>query len=186
MHTAWSSLKQYPWGLVFLSLLASTPGHALPLKFTATLVEATCALSLDKNVLSLGEVAISQLRPGTLLAAKPFILSIDSCTNVPVAGLIPKIKISGDGIDKSKWLFRNGTSDASTAGVGVVVYRSDTPPAYNASEIRSGTLIALGGSGADPTGQQLHFYAGLSCANACASLQPGKVAATVLFDFVYE
>lgn len=186
MHTALSSLKKFPRGLLFLSLLASAPGYALPLNFSATLVEGTCALSLDKNILSLGTVTISQLRPATLLAAQPFVLSVDSCTNVPVAGLIPKIKISGDGIDKNKWLFRNSSSDTSTAGVGVVVYRSDTTPAYNASEIRSGNLISLGGVGSNPTGQQLHFYAGLSCGNVCSSIQAGKVAATVLFEFVYE
>lgn len=186
MRTALSSLKKYPWAVLFLCLQASSPGYALPLQFSANLVDATCALSLDKSILSLGTVAVSQLRPGALLAAKPFVLSVDSCTNVPAAGLMPKIKISGDGIDKSKWLFRNSTSDVSTAGIGVAVYRSDTPPAYSASEIRNGQVMSLGALGSIPTGQQLHFYAGLSCGNVCTSLQVGKVAATVLFEFVYE
>lgn len=175
--------------IVALVLLGSTCTYAAPtqLRFSATLVEASCAISLSTDTLALGTVTVNDLTPNRLLLAKPFSLTVDSCTGNPQQfGLAPKIRVTGEGVSKGKWLFRNSGSDAATAGVGVVLYNADSVPAYASPALQNGSVLNLGPIGTLPLGRTLTFHAGLSCGNACTSIQPGQVSATVLFDFIYQ
>ena len=172
-----------------LALLTSACASAAPtqLRFSATLVEASCAISLSTDTLALGDVTVGDLVPNRLLQAKPFSLTVDSCTGNPQQfGLTPRIRVTGAGISQGKWLFRNGGSDAATAGVGVALYNVDSVPTYATPALQDGSMLSIGSIGERPLGRTLTFYAGLSCGNTCASIQPGRVSATVLFDFIYQ
>lgn len=173
--------------LFFASLNFYMPAAlAITLNFSAILAEATCTISLDKNVLSLGDISQSQLKANKIVAAQPFQLNIQNCISISGSAAY-SILVSGSGsLVDGKWLFRN--SDEIGHGTGIMLVQSNTVPDYLNSEIRDGSAISIGGAGITPTDQSLKFYAGVSCGsdNGCATMTPGKVSATVMFDLVYR
>jgi len=159
---------------------------AITLNFSAILADPTCTISLDKNVLSLGDVSGSQLKANKIVAAQPFQLNIQNCISISGSAAY-SILVSGSGsLQDGKWLFKN--SDGTENGTGIVLVQSNTLPDYSNSELSDGSAVEMGGAGVTPADQSLAFYAGLSCGsdNGCTTVTPGTVSATVMFDLVYR
>ena len=159
---------------------------AVTLNFSAVLTDATCLISLDKNVLSLGDVTQPQLKANQLLAAKPFKLNIQNCSSI--SGISSySIRVSGNGATQDgKWLFKN--SGTETNGAGIIVIQSNTLPDYTKTEIQDGTMLSVSEPGVTPLDHDITFYAGVSCggSSGCAAVSPGAISATVMFDLVYR
>ncbi len=167
-------------------LVVSTQVRAVTLNFSATLTDGTCTLSLDKSTLSLGTVYLSQLRPNSLAAPQPFVLSVQNCTGSGSSTLKPAVTVTGSGsFQDGKWLFRN---TASTTNAGVLVIQSVSVPDYSQPEVQNNGVISLGNLGDVPADQQLTFYAGASCggSSGCASVTTGDLTATLMFTFAYQ
>ncbi len=170
-----------------LSALIGQPVQAVTLNFSAILNPGTCTFSLDKSTLALDSVHLSQFAPATLQAAQPFTLTVQDCSGTD-ASLAPVVNVSGDGITRdSKWLFRS--SDSSASGVGVMLVKTDVPPAYGSTEVKNGDNIPLAAAGVNPPDQNIRFYAGITCGSlACTSdpITPGTLTARILFNLAYR
>lgn len=159
---------------------------AVTLNFSATLVEHTCSIELDKSTLSLDDISVSKLRPSQLIEAKPFTLSVSNCIGVPGGVKRPSIFINGAGVTQdAKWLFREA---GSAAKAGIMVFQSDTSPTYSQTEVRRGNVIHLAGPGEVSVDQSLTFYAAASCGGVtgCTGVGMGPVTAIVSFTFIYQ
>lgn len=175
----------------FLLLTLSIPlftfsKNVLPvtLNFSAVLTDATCSIGLDRSTLPLGEVSLRKLKTNSLISVQPFTLYIHECSGVDAR--VPTIIISGAGeLRDNKWIFRNSNSSSSA---GIIVMQNDSLPNYNDVEVRDGTSLNLGGSGAQPIDQSINFYAGVSCGgvNSCREIKTGTISATLFFTFEYK
>ena len=164
----------------------SAPSLAVTLNFSAVLTDGTCALSLDKSTLPLGDVSLSQLRPNKLVAPRPFTLSVQECTGSEGSSQQPVVTVTGNGATQDgKWLFSNTGSVGST---GILVIQSDFEPDYSQPEVKNHTQIPLAAPGQIPVNQSLTFYAGASCGGTtgCANVATGDVTATLMFTFSYQ
>lgn len=179
--------KKWISGLfLILSVIYMPPAVAVTLNFSAILTDGTCEISVNKSVLSLGDVSASQLKANKMVAAQPFQLNIQNCVSVSASTAF-SIKVSGTGrVQDGKWLF--GNSNGAENGPGIMLVQSSTLPDYSNSEIRDGSTIAFGEKGITPPDQSLTFYAGVSCGGntGCATVTPGTVSATVMFDLEYR
>ncbi|HDR2399030.1 TPA: type 1 fimbrial protein [Enterobacter bugandensis] len=182
MLLKWCCLNLMLWsGVIYVS-----PVKAITLNFNAFLTDATCSLSLNKSSINLGTVKKNQLKPEQVVALQPFTLSVQQCANNPDSSLTPTIIVKGAGVlQDNKWIFRNS---GSAAGVGVLVFQSDSIPAYSADEIKDNSKIIAGNKGSNPSVNSLNFYAGLSCGGSagCASSSAGDVVASLIFTFAYH
>ncbi|MEQ0826338.1 fimbrial protein [Enterobacter dykesii] len=185
-----SLVEPYLKGLLLASFatacLLPVTAMAIPLNFSATLTNGTCSLSLDKSTLPLGSLSLSALTPAQLVNAKPFTLSVTDCTGGEGGTLTPVVVVSGAGVRQdNRWLFRNSDS---AEGVGIMVIKSNTPPAHSQSEIMSGTAIQLAAAGKIPVTQSHTFYAGATCVSttSCAKATTGAVTASLTFTFAYQ
>lgn len=183
-------IQRYPRSkLCTIGLLGSLvmqPAEAVTLDFNAVLVNGTCSLNLDKSVLPLGSVSYQQLKPGVLLSAQPFTLTVDSCQESSVSTLRPIVTVTGHGVlQDNKWLFRES---GSSNGAGVVVVQSDVVPVYSNKEIQTNTQVVLSGNGQMLENTKINFYAGVSCGGnlGCAKVATGNVTATLIFNFAYQ
>ncbi len=186
MHLPKRCLSALVTGGILSTLSATfTPAQAVTINFAATLIEGTCAFSLDKSTLDLGALQQAQLTPSVLLAAQPFILSIRDCSAVGNSQL-PVVNVTGEGVTQDgKWLFRAASSTATN--VGVMLVKTDTPPSFSDTEIKSNDDIPLANRGEAPIDQDLTFYAGLTCGIAsCASVTPGTVTVPIVFQLAYR
>ncbi len=167
--------------------LASMASQAVTLNFSASLVQGTCSLSLDKSVLPLGTLSPSSLRNGVLTNVQPFTLTVGNCSGLTGGSLQPVITVNGDGSTQDgKWLFR--TSGSNVGGAGVMVVQSATLPTYANTEVKSGDYFPLAAVGQIPVNKQLPFFAGVSCggSSGCATVQPGTLTANIMFAFTYR
>lgn len=167
--------------------LAGNTVQAVMLNFSASIVQGTCSLSLDKSVLSLGEVSQSRLRSGTLMNLQPVTLKASNCIGGTGGTQQPVISVSGVGqTQDGKWLFRSDESDAG--GAGVMLVQSATPPGYGDIEVKTGDAFPLAAIGQAPVDKELPFYAGISCggSSGCATLKPGAFTAHIVFKFAYR
>ncbi|VXC69869.1 conserved exported hypothetical protein [Enterobacterales bacterium 8AC] len=181
-------LNRFSLKALFLLILSlgSLAAQAVTLNFSASIVQETCSLSLDKSVLSLGEVPQTSLRSGALVNLQPFSLRAD-CSPVSSGLQQPVIEITGAGASQDgKWLFRS--SDSTAGGAGVMLVQSATAPAYAATEMKSNAILPLAGVGQSPNSQELPFFAGVSCGGStgCATVKPGALTANVMFIFAYR
>ncbi|MFA3781240.1 fimbrial protein [Yersinia sp. 1652 StPb PI] len=188
MHLNSFCRKKVLW--VGLSLLVggiSINTHAVTLNFSASLVQGTCSLSLDKSVLSLGDVQQANLRSETLLNLQPVTLTVDNCNGAASASLQPVVIALGPGKSQNgKWLFRS--SDSDVGGAGVMLVQSASQPSYASTEVKSGDYFPLAAVGQTPVNKQLQFFAGVSCGGVtdCATVKPGQLTANVNFIFAYR
>ncbi|MFC0227965.1 fimbrial protein [Serratia aquatilis] len=167
--------------------LFSLGAQAVTLNFSASIVQGTCTLSLDKSVLPLGEVPQASLRSGVLTNLQPFTLRAENCVGVTGNAQQPGIALLGAGATQDgKWLFRS--SDSTAGGAGVMVVQGATSPSYAATEVKSGDFFPLAAVGQAPTDQALPFFAGVSCGGSagCATARPGAVTANLMFVFAYR
>lgn len=186
MHLLKHCLNTFIVGSVVSTLLAiSVPAHAVTINFTATLIEGTCAFSLDKSTLDLGTLQQAQLTPSSLLAAQPFVLSVRDCNAVGNSQL-PVVNVTGEGITQDgKWLFRSALSTATN--VGVMLVKTNAPPSYSDTEVKNGDDIPLANRGEAPVDQDLTFYAGFTCGiENCTNVTPGTLTAPILFQLAYR
>lgn len=176
----WTALCLCAW-------LVGNTAQAVTLNFSASIVQGTCSLSLDKSVLALGEVSQSRLRSGSLMNLQPVTLKASNCIGSTGGTQQPVISVSGVGqTQDGKWLFRSAESDAG--GAGVVLVQSATPPGYGDSEVKTGDAFPLAGIGQAPVDTELPFYAGISCggSSGCATVKPGALTAHIVFKFAYR
>ncbi|WP_051916661.1 MULTISPECIES: fimbrial protein [unclassified Serratia (in: enterobacteria)] len=177
-----------PNALILIALsLCSQAVHAVTLNFSASIVQSTCSLSLDKSVLPLGDVPQASLRSGALVNLKPFSLRVDNCSGVAGGSQQLVILVVGAGATQDgKWLFRNSNSTAG--GAGVMLVQGDTPPSYTATEVKPGDYFPLAGVGQVPVNQEFPFFAGVSCGGStgCATIKPGALTANLMFMFAYR
>src|SRR5471032_2998522 len=118
---------------------------AITLNFSAILADPTCTISLDKNVLSLGDVSGSQLKANKIVAAQPFQLNIQNCISISGSAAY-SILVSGSGsLQDGKWLFKN--SDGTKNGPGTVRFKRNTQPDYQNSDPGDGSAVKMGGAG---------------------------------------
>lgn len=188
MHLNSFYLKKALWvGLSVLLGVTSINTHAVTLNFSATIVQGTCSLSLDKSVLPLGSVNQASLISGTLVNLQPFTLTADNCNGATGGSLQPVITVVGAGsLQDGKWLFRS--SDSDVGGAGVILVQSATQPIYASTEVKSGDYFPLAAVGQAPVNKVLPFFAGVSCGGStgCATLKPGQLTANVNFVFAYR
>lgn len=166
--------------------LLAAPTQAVTLNFAAMLNAGTCTLSLSDSTLPLGAISQSQIIAGALVKVTPFYLNVQACAGSHPSQT-PMVNISGEGMLQSgKWLFRS--SDSVASGMGVMLTRTDNPPSYSQTEVKSGDDLPLAGRGEVPRDQAMTFYAGVTCGNGteCTNLQPGTLNARVLFNLVYR
>lgn len=172
--------------LSLLSLFESPlKADVVMLKFSASLMNGTCTLSLDADELQLDPLSKADLEPNKLINPRPFTLHVKACQGAEV-GMTPVVNVTGEGLEQDgKWLFRQ---QGSAKNVGIVVIKSNSEPGYNQSEVRNGNTFELGSVGATPGDQDLKFYAGVSCGGeaSCASTGFGKVTATLMFNFAFQ
>lgn len=171
-------------GAALLATLHGAPLRADTLNFAAVLTPGTCTFNLDKSALALGYVPLSHITPATLVAAQPFTLTVSDCGGGNTYTKAPVVKVSGEGMTQDgKWLFRDASSPS--AGVGVMLVKTDVPPAYAQDEVKNGDTFKLETASKD---HRMTFYAGLTCGNAttCASAKAGLVTARIVFslDFI--
>jgi len=174
--------------LLLLALsLGSLAAQAVTLNFSASIVQGTCSLSLNKSVLPLGAVPQASLRSGSLVNLQPFSLKADNCSGVAGGSQQPVITVLGaGGTQDGKWLFRS--SDSTATGAGVMLVQGATSPTYAATEVKPGDSFPLAGVGQAPSNLELPFFAGVSCGGStgCATVKPGALAANVMFIFAYR
>lgn len=157
---------------------------SVTINFSAVLVEGTCDLSLDKTMVNIGSFPLTALTPSALFGVQSFRLSVDSCSGVS-GGLTPIVTIRGEGINPSgRWMFRNATSSASN--LGVMLFRTDTPPAFSDSEIVNGGELELTSLDTSSLPYSIPFYAGMACSADCGSATAGTLEASVAFEFSYR
>ncbi|CAI1937498.1 fimbrial protein [Serratia fonticola] len=167
--------------------LACNAAQAVTLNFSASIVQGTCSLSLDKSVLPLGEISQSRLRSGALVNLQPFTLTASNCSGATGGSQQPVIVVNGAGrTQDGKWLFRSDESDAG--GAGVMLVQSATPPSYGDSAVKTGDVFPLAAAGQAPVDRELPFYAGISCGGSggCATVKPGALTAHIVFQFAYR
>lgn len=178
------------WGFAAALLaLGLMPVQAITLNYSAQINQGTCQISLDKTQMHLGTVELSALR-GTLVAAQPFTLRVRACDGEYQSGLTPAIKITGEGIIRDgKWLFRS-PGDSVAQGIGIMLIKSDTPPSYGQKPVTNGDFLDLAAKNLTPADTDLKFFAGMACGSVAecqaTGVQPGKVSARIVFDFVYR
>ncbi|WP_024530073.1 fimbrial protein [Serratia fonticola] len=181
-------LKKTWLAAIGLSAVLSSHGtNAVTLNFSASIMQGTCSLNLDKSVLPLGSVSQFGLVNGVLSNLQPFTLTADNCIGVAGGGQQPGVIVLGAGsLQDGKWLFRS--SDSDVGGAGVMVVQSATVPNYASSEVQNGTFFPLAGVGLAPVNQQLPFYAGVSCggSSGCATVKAGTLTASLMFVFAYR
>lgn len=184
-----NSVKNCHKALSCLVLLAMTitSTQAITLNFNAVISPGTCTFNLDKSNVSLGYVPKSEMKPSTLVAVQPFTLSVTHCSGAGAA-LTPSVHIAGEGSTLGgKWLFRQAESTANNTGI--VLIKTDTPPAYSEPEVKDGDTFALTKvPGTTPTDQSHTFYAGLACGDtvSCSSVTTGKATARIIFSLDYR
>ncbi|MCW2483014.1 fimbrial protein, partial [Candidatus Symbiopectobacterium sp. NZEC135] len=179
MHLPKRCLNAFIIGGVISTLsIFSASVQAITINFSATLIESTCAFSLDKSTLDLGTLQQAQLVPSSLLAAQPFVLSVRDCNAVGNSQL-PVVNVTGPGVlQDTKWLFRAASSTATN--VGVMLVHTNAPPSFSDIEVKNNDDIPLADRGDAPVDQDLTFYAGLTCGIAsCASVTPGTLTAPI-------
>lgn len=169
--------------------LGLRPVQAITLNYSAQINQGTCKISLDKTALHLGTVELSALR-GTLVAAQPFTLLVRDCAGEFQSGLTPAIKVTGEGFTRDgKWLFRSA-ADSVAQGIGIMLVKSDTPPSYVQKSVIHGDFLDLAAKDITPANTDLKFFAGMACGSVAdcgaASVQPGRISARIVFDFVYR
>lgn len=186
-----SLIAHYGKGFFAAALIALVfrPVQAITLNYSAQINQGTCQISLDKTALHLGTVELSALR-GTLVAAQPFTLLVRNCAGGFQPGLTPAIKVSGEGLTRDgKWLFRSA-ADSVAKGIGIMLIKSDTPPSYGQKPVANGDLLDLAAKDIMPADSDITFFAGMACGSVAncgaASVQPGRVSARIVFDFVYR
>lgn len=177
-------------GIVALGLwagLTSTDVQALTLNFSASIVQGTCSLSLDKSVLPLGDVSQSRLRSNTLANVQPVTLRASNCSGGTGGTQQPVITVSGAGrTQDGKWLFRSDDSDVG--GAGIMLVQSASAPVYGDNEVKNGDAFPLAAIGQAPVDKELPFYAGVSCGGStgCSMVKPGALTAHLVFKFAYR
>ncbi|CAM4293848.1 fimbrial protein [Serratia silvae] len=165
----------------------NSTAQAVTLNFSATVVEGTCSLSLDKSVLQLNDTSQARLGSGVLINPQPFILKADNCSGVAGGSLQPVITVNGDGVTQDgKWLFRS--SDSTAGGAGVILVQSSNTPSYSNTEVKPADAFPLAGVGQIPVDKELPFFAGISCGGStgCATVKTGTVTARITFTFAYR
>ena len=180
-------------GTVLLGLLLGFCGlwgksaQAVQLNFSATLMPGTCTFNLSQSTVDMGTLMINTFQPATLVAARPFTLSVTNCSGTDVS-LTPKVVITGDGLTQDgRWLFR--ASDSTTSnGIGVMLVKTETMPVYGTPEVKQNDTIDLAPQGVDPANQDISFYAGATCGNGtgCIAVGSGQLIARVLFSLDYR
>ncbi|WP_159566163.1 fimbrial protein [Budvicia diplopodorum] len=183
--------RKWATGTIMVALLSCgiVPAQAITLNYSAQINQGTCQISLDQTTLSLGTVMLSSLRGNTLVAARPFTLQVRACGDF-LSGQTPAIKITGQGMTLSgKWVFRSSV-DSVAQGVGIMVAQSNTPALYSQTAIADGDYINLASVDLIPTDADFQFFAGITCGSSSdctsANVQPGRITARIVFDFVYR
>ncbi|HGM5491182.1 TPA: fimbrial protein [Serratia fonticola] len=167
--------------------LASNAAQAITINFSASILQGTCSLSLDKSVLPLGEVSQSLLRSGALINLQPVTLRASNCIGGTGGIQQPVIAVIGTGhTQDGKWLFRSDDSDVG--GAGVMLVQSAIPPDYGDIEVKTGDAFPLAAIGQAPVDKELPFYAGISCggSSGCTTIKPGALTAHIVFNFAYR
>lgn len=161
--------------------------QAVTLNFSASIMQGTCALSLDKNVLALNEITQSVLNSGVLINPQPFTLRASNCHGISGGTLQPVVLVNGPGAQQDgKWLFRSAESAAGKTGVMLVA--GTATPSYTNAEVKPGDAFPLAEVGQAPLDKELPFFAGISCGGStgCATVKPGMVTAHITFTFAYR
>lgn len=173
--------------MLFGGFNLNSNANTIRLDFSATIVQGTCSLNLDKSVLSLDQVSQSRLQSNSLVNAQPFNVIASNCIGVAQANIQPVIFVTGvGGYQDGKWLFRS--SDSDVGGAGVILVQSVTQPSYLDSEVKSGDAFPLAAVGQAPADMVLPFFAGVSCGGStgCATVKPGLLTANIVFNFAYR
>lgn len=173
--------------LCLLTGVIISTAKAVTLNFSASIVQGTCSLSLDKSVLPLGEISQSRLRSGSLVNLQPVTLNASNCIGASGGTQQPIITVTGPGLSQDgKWLFRSDDSDVG--GAGIMLVQSPTPPTYMDTEVKTGDAFPLAAIGQAPVDTVLPFYAGISCGGktGCATVKPGSLTAHIVFQFAYR
>jgi type 1 fimbria pilin len=177
----------YWMALSLLTGVMSNTAKAVTLNFSASIVQGTCSLSLDKSVLTLGEISHSRLLSGSLVNLQPVTLKISNCLGANGGTQQPVIAVTGPGNSQDgRWLFRSDDSDVG--GAGIMLVQSTTPPNYADVEVKTGDTFPLAGVGQAPVDKVIPFYAGISCGGqgGCATVKPGSLTAHIVFKFAYR
>lgn len=182
----------YPKQALTIALVAgcgflSSTAQAVTLNFSATIVQGTCSLSLDKSVLALNEVTQSVLTSGMLVNPQPFTLKAGNCRGASGGTLQPVVLVSGAGVlQDGKWLFRSAESTAGNTGVMLVA--GNATPSYSDTAVKPDDTFPLAEVGQAPLDKELPFFAGISCGGStgCATVNPGMVTAHITFTFAYR
>lgn len=181
--------------LSILSLLATlffvkdSLASIVNINFTGFIMPGSCNVDLDRPALNLGNIDMLSLQKGAILAnVSGFNATVRNCYLSQPSTYRPAIEISGEGFNADgKFLFRS--SDSSSRGIGVALYKNASSPQYSDLSLKSGDYIDLGGVGTIPADTTLPFFVGVTCGSAsnCVSsnIAPGRLISRIMINLRY-
>lgn len=182
-----TTLFIHHWLWLVLLGAASVEAGQIDLKINLTVNQPTCDLTVGEgaegNKVDFASLAATGVSKNPLTNyQKQFQLKIANCTmGGGIAGLTPKLKISGSTVsDSQQKLFNNNSS----AKVGfIVLINSQSAVSWDTANA-AGDEVSLAVTGvAAPN--QVPIQVGISNGNDTGTVEPGNVSAAATFTFRY-
>ncbi|WP_235895009.1 fimbrial protein [Yersinia rochesterensis] len=172
-------------GLLLTPLCTQAGSTTATVNFTATFVNGTCQIAVDRPTIDFGSISASDIvaSGSSGEGLQQFTVSFFDCSSA--TGLTPKLKVTGTSFKSGITLFRNtNVANDYSQGYGVRILRQgQTTP------ITDGGVFTLGTKTtqlSDLNGTSLVSDVSISCGDCSQARKGGNLNATVTFQFIYE